>query len=105
MKKRKQLLLIEKIKRMTTKSFMAQYMSKFDEPYERAKKFNRANDLTQLASGKKIAMKKHPQVFNDQAKLFLKNQWKEVMNTHPLGYETYSDFVTTIRTRNQQLFG
>merc|ERR1712238_162290 len=84
-KKEKQLLLIERITRMTTKSFMANYMSKFDEPYDRAKHFNRAQDVTQLAPGKKIATQKHPQVFDEEANLFLRRQWKEIMNTPPLG--------------------
>jgi len=48
-------VLIVKITRMTTKSFI----SKFDEPYDRTKKFNRAQDLTQLAPGKKIATHKN----------------------------------------------
>ncbi|OEU07205.1 hypothetical protein FRACYDRAFT_251542 [Fragilariopsis cylindrus CCMP1102] len=101
--------LIAIIGSMTTKEYMSNYMSKFDEPYERACQLNRSADLSQLAPGNKIATKvqqkhHHPQTFNEEAQQFLINKWKESLT--PLGYNNYNDdFCTTIRNRNKHLFG
>jgi len=108
----------ELITRMTTKDYMAQYMSKFDEPYERAKHFNRSADLCQLAPGHKIRIEtnaphthqkqQQQQQFSNEALEFLKAQWNKTMNnkdTDNCNYASYHDFVETIRKRNTSLFG
>ncbi|OEU14231.1 P-loop containing nucleoside triphosphate hydrolase protein [Fragilariopsis cylindrus CCMP1102] len=98
--------LVSIIGSMTTKEYMSQYMSKFDEPYERACQLNRSADLSQLAPGNKIAtvqQKNHPQTLNKEAQQFLRTKWNESLQ--PLGYNNYSDdFCTTIRNRNKTLF-
>ena len=88
---------------MSTKEYMAQHMSKFDEPYERAKKLNRAGDISQLAPGAKIALQTHAQKLDDRAIQFLKDSWKESMQ--PLGYQNYDAFAQVVRERNKRLFG
>lgn len=92
--------LIQNVTDMSTKEFMAQHMSKFDEPYERAKKLGRAGDLSQLAPGAKIAVSPHPQKFNDEANQFLADQWKQTMT--PLGYADYQSFASIIRETNKK---
>ena len=105
----------ELITRMTTKDYMAQYMSKFDEPYERAKHFQRSADLCQLAPGHKIRIEtnapqthQQQQQFSNEAHEFLTTQWNKTMNnkdTDNCNYASYHDFVETIRKRNTSLFG
>lgn len=95
--------LMEKVDAMSTKEYMAQHMSKFDEPYERAKKLNRAGDISQLAPGAKIALQTHAQKLDDRAIQFLKDSWKESMQ--PLGYQNYDAFAQVVRERNKRLFG
>lgn len=95
--------LIARTVSMSSKEYMAQHMSKFDEPYERAKSLRRAADISQLAPGAKIAVKKHVQKFDERANSFLEDQWKATMGT--LGYEDYDSFCSTVRTRNKRLFG
>jgi CRISPR/Cas system endoribonuclease Cas6 (RAMP superfamily) len=98
--------LISIICSMTTKEYMSTYMSKFDEPYERAKKLNRSADIAQLAPGAKIAVQKHSQSFNEEAKQFLNNRWYESGLGKLYGYNNYNDdFCNTIRKRNKKLFG
>lgn len=95
--------LIRKVTRLSTKEYMGQYMTKFDEPYERAKKLNRAGDLSQLHPGAKIALATHKQSFDTEAKAFLDDMWKQ--NMELLGYENYAAFAHAIRERNRNLFG
>ncbi len=95
--------LIQKVDSMSTKEFMAQHMSKFDEPYERAKALNRAADISQLAPGAKVALKTHQQTLNEKATRFLTNRWKDSME--PLGYADYQAFASVVRQRNERLFG
>lgn len=93
---------IETVASKSTKDYMAQHMSLFDEPYERAKTLNRAGDISQLAPGAKVATQQHPQKLNEAAQSFLKAKWKETMA--PLGYDGYDDFVAMVRARNDKLF-
>ena len=95
--------LVSQVTRMATKEFMAQHMSLFDEPYERAKRLGRAADLSQLAAGAKVAVQPHPQTLNDTAKDFLAQQWQQTMQ--PLGYENYQAFADTFRKINNKRFG
>ena len=90
---------------MSTKDYMAQphILTKFDEPYERAKKLNRAADISQLAPGAKVALGEHKQIMDKKATAFLEDQWQE--NMKPLGYDDYSAFATAMRERNRRLFG
>jgi Sulfotransferase domain len=87
---------------MATKEYMAQYNTLFDEPYKRAKRLNRAGDLSQLAPGAKVALQSHTQVLNEQAQAFLSEQWKRTME--PLGYNSYADFARVMKERNQTRF-
>lgn len=91
--------LIERTVAMSTKEYMARHMSKFDEPYERAKALARAADISQLAPGAKVAVQKHTQTFDDRANAFLDEQWRSSME--PLGYPDYASFCTTVRAVNQ----
>ena len=93
---------IQTVASKSTKEFMAQHMSLFDEPYERAKRLNRAGDISQLAPGAKIALQQHSQKLNERARSFLATQWNETMA--PLGYDSYEDFTAMVRARNDQLF-
>lgn len=95
--------LIDRVAAMSTKEYMGQYMSKFDEPYERAKALNRAADISQLAPGAKIALQKHKQTLNERAKRFLEDQWR--LQMEPLGYTDYEAFAAVVRERNERLFG
>lgn len=95
--------LVERVDSMSTKEFMAQHMSKFDEPYERAKALNRAGDISQLAPGAKVALKAHKQEFNENATKFFEDRWTETME--PLGYANYQAFASVVRDRNERLFG
>jgi len=95
--------LVARTASMSTKSYMAPLVSKFDEPYERAKELNRAADLTQMAPGAKVALQPHTQIFDERAKIFLEDQWKATML--PLGYENYNTFCDAVRERNRKLFG
>jgi hypothetical protein len=95
--------LMAKILAMSTKEFMAQHMTLFDEPYERAKKLGRAGDLSQLAPGAKVAVQTHSQKFNDEALEFLHQKWDEYLK--PLGYDTYQDFAECFRDANERRFG
>eukprot|EP00536_Pseudo-nitzschia_multiseries_P005048 jgi/Psemu1/318549/estExt_fgenesh1_pm.C_910005 len=88
---------------MSTKEYMAKHMSKFDEPYQRAKALNRAGDVSQLAPGAKVALKKHDQSFDDRANRFLSDRWEATMK--PLGYEDYDAFCSAVRKRNERWFG
>mgnify|MGYP000281515627 CR=1 FL=1 len=94
--------LIDKVATMSSKTYMAQFMTKFDEPYERAKELGRVGDLSQLAPGAKVVVQKHPQVLNEEAHLFLDEKWKQSMA--PLAYENYQAFAETFRSINQQRF-
>ena len=94
--------LVERVAKMSTKESMAQHTSKFDEPYERAKKLGRAADLSQLAPGTKIALHPHPQTFNEEAKEFLWQKWNETML--PLGYKDYTSFANTFRETHKLRF-
>jgi len=97
--------LIERTRIYSSKQFMARHMSKFDEPYERAKSLNRAADVSQLAPGAKVALEYHQQTFDDRAIQFLEDQWKATMCREPLGYEDYEDFCCAVRARNERWFG
>lgn len=94
--------LISKVLSMSTKEFMAEHVTLFDEPYERAKKLGRAGDLSQLAPGAKVALQKHRQQLNGQAQEFLQEKWDETMK--PLGYATYQDFATLFQDINRRRF-
>jgi hypothetical protein len=96
--------LIDEVAAMSTKDYMAGRMSKFDEPYERAKALNRAADISQLAPGAKIAVQTHPQKLDATATQFLEDQWRMHME-EPLGYGDYEAFAAAVRERNQRLFG
>jgi hypothetical protein len=95
--------LVLKVASMSTKEFMAEHMSKFDEPYERAKQLGRAGDLSQLAPGAKIAVSPHPQTLNAAANELLADQWQQTML--PLGYADYQAFAAAVRESNQKRFG
>ena len=95
--------LVERAAAMSTKSYMARYMSKFDEPYERAKGLGRAADVSQLAPGAKIALKRHGQTFDERATRFMDQRWRATMGS--LGYRDYDSFCERIRKRNRELFG
>jgi len=95
--------LIDRVVSLSTKDYMARHMSKFDEPYERAKKLNRAADISQLAPGAKVAVKTHKQTLDDRAQQFLEDRWSSQMGQ--LGYEDYGSFAKVVRERNQRLFG
>jgi len=92
--------VMDTILKMSTKEFMAQHMSLFDEPYERAKHFGRAGDLSQLAPGAKIAIQNHSQILNTEAIQFLQDKWDYYMK--PLGYDTYQDFANAFRQPEQK---
>ena len=96
--------LVDEVAAMSTKDYMAGHMSKFDEPYERAKALNRAADISQLAPGAKIAVQTHPQRLDATATQFLEDQWHLQME-EPLGYGDYEAFAAAVRERNQRLFG
>jgi hypothetical protein len=95
--------LVQKVATMSTKAFMAQHMSKFDEPYDRAKELGRVGDLSQLAAGAKVAVASHPQTFTAAANAFLTTKWQQSM--HPLGYANYSAFAAVFRDINQERYG
>lgn len=95
--------LMDKTLAMSTKAFMAQHMTLFDEPYERARTLGRVADLSQLAPGAKVAVQAHPQKFNDEALAFLQQKWDAHMK--PLGYDTYEDFAECFRDTNERRFG
>ena len=95
--------LIDRVSFMSTKAYMSQHMSKFDEPYERAKELNRAADISQLAPGAKIALQTHKQRLDERATQFLKDSWNQIMQ--PLGYRDYETFADLVRKRNKRLFG
>jgi hypothetical protein len=95
--------LISKVASMSTKEFMAKHMSKFDEPYERAKKLGRVADLSQLAPGAKVAVKPHPQVMDKEGQNFLKDKWHQTMA--PLGFENYESFAAMFRAVNKKRYG
>ena len=59
--------MMDQVASMSTKDYMAQYVTLFDEPYERAKRLGRAGDLSQLAPGAKVATQTHTQKLNDEA--------------------------------------
>lgn len=90
--------LMSKVLTMSSKEFMAEHLSLFDEPYERAKTLGRAGDISQLAPGAKVALHSHPQTFNDEALAFLQHKWETYMK--PLGYDTYQDFADSFRHAN-----
>lgn len=94
--------LIQRVTQMSTKEYMAKYMSKFDEPYERAKQLGRVGDLSQLAPGAKVAVNKHQQVMDEQGLQFLQEKWEETMS--PLGYPDYESFAQMIRSKNRERF-
>eukprot|EP00527_Entomoneis_sp_CCMP2396_P002766 CAMPEP_0198146224 /NCGR_PEP_ID=MMETSP1443-20131203/28227_1 /TAXON_ID=186043 /ORGANISM="Entomoneis sp., Strain CCMP2396" /LENGTH=335 /DNA_ID=CAMNT_0043810111 /DNA_START=81 /DNA_END=1085 /DNA_ORIENTATION=+ len=93
---------IQTVTRMSSKDYMANYNTLFDEPYERAKKLGRAGDLSQLAPSNKVATKVHTQKLNETADTYLAYTWKETMA--PLGYESYADFAGSFRERNRTRF-
>ena len=93
---------VEKVLSMSSKAYMAQHNTLFDEPYERAKQLGRAGDLSQLAPGNKVATQEHPQKLNEAAQEFLTARWNESMA--PLGYDNYGDFAASIRERNRTRF-
>lgn len=95
--------LIEKVTQQSTKQHMAQYMTLFDEPYERAKQLGRVGDLSQLAPGAKVAVNPHPQQLNATALQFLQDEWSQTMK--PLGYEDYSSFAAGMKQRNETILG
>lgn len=95
--------LVDRTAALSTKEYMAKHVSKFDEPYERAKELNRAADISQLAPGAKVATKAHKQTLDDRARAFLEDGWKQSME--PLGYKNYEEFAVAVRERNQRLFG
>mmetsp|Transcript_6295 Transcript_6295/g.13024 ORF Transcript_6295/g.13024 Transcript_6295/m.13024 type:complete len:343 (+) Transcript_6295:113-1141(+) len=95
--------LLDRVSQMSSKEYMAAHMSKFDEPYERAKELNRAADISQLAPGAKVALKTHEQRFDERATQLLDDRWKDTLQ--PLGYEDYPAFCTAVRDRNERLFG
>lgn len=95
--------LISKVASKSTKEFMAQHMSLFDEPYERAKRLGRAADLSQLAPGAKIAVSTHTQTLDEAAKRFLSTRWQETMGG-PKGYADYAAFAKMFREKNQARF-
>ena len=95
--------LIDKVASMSTKEFMAEHMSLFDEPYERAKQLGRAADLTQLAPGAKIAVQNHPQTLNQAAEKFLTDRWDATLK--PLGYDNYAAFAAEFRQINKKRYG
>jgi hypothetical protein len=95
--------LVQTVASMSTKAFMAAHMSKFDEPYDRAKELGRVGDLSQLAPGAKVAVAPHPQTLNVAAQECLTNQWQESML--PLGYANYEAFAAVFREINQQRYG
>jgi hypothetical protein len=94
---------IDKVAAMSTKEYMAGYMSKFDEPYERAKALNRAADISQLAPGAKVALQTHKQTLDERATTFLEDRWR--LQMEPLGYKDYQSLAAVVRERNQRLFG
>jgi hypothetical protein len=93
---------VEKVCSMSSKAYMGQHNTLFDEPYERAKQLGRAGDLSQLAPGNKVSTQEHPQKLNDAAKDFLTEQWNQTMM--PLGYKSYEEFAASIRERNRARF-
>lgn len=95
--------LIDKVTQKSSKNYMAQHMTLFDEPYERAKRLGRAGDLSQLAPGAKVAVNPHPQQLNESARRFLNEQWDSTMK--PLGYDSYEAFANVIREENEKRFG
>ena len=95
--------LIDKVASMSTKEFMAQHMSKFDEPYECAKRLGRAADLSQLAPGAKVAVNPHNQAMDAAGIEFLDQQWRQTMAQ--IGYESYESFAATFRSKNEERFG
>ena len=95
--------LVARVAAMSTKEYMAGHMSKFDEPYERALRLNRAGDPSQLAPGAKIAVQQHKQTFDEGALQFIGDRWSETMG--PLGYKDYGAFAGAVRERNKRLFG
>ncbi|CAB9525825.1 Sulfotransferase 1 family member D1 [Seminavis robusta] len=92
--------IVDKVASMSTKQYMAQYVTLFDEPYERAKQLGRAGDLSQLAPGPKVATQTHTQQLNDTAKTVLQEKWNQSME--PLGYKTYDEFAAYFVQQNQQ---
>ena len=62
-----------------------------------------ALDISQLHPGAKISLSAHKQSFNNEAKSFLDDMWKQTME--PLGYDNYDTFADAIRERNRNLFG
>jgi len=98
--------LMDRVAAMSTKEFMAQYNSKFDEPYERACLLGRAGDLSQLAPGNKVAVPNHQHsqttTLNANTLGFLQRQWQQSMQ--PLGYDNYQAFANTFREINRKRY-
>jgi len=94
--------LVGTVAEMSTKEYMARHMEKFDEPYERAKELGRAGDLSQLAPGAKVAVRRHRQTLTAEARRFLEDRWNECMS--PLGYDCYDAFASAFRERNARRF-
>mmetsp|Transcript_38883 Transcript_38883/g.45301 ORF Transcript_38883/g.45301 Transcript_38883/m.45301 type:complete len:343 (+) Transcript_38883:144-1172(+) len=94
--------LVHKVASMSTKEYMVKIITKFDEPYERAKELGRAGDIQQLAPGAKVVLGSHPQKINETATEFLDQEWDKTMR--PLGYENYKAFADTIREKNMNRF-
>jgi len=94
--------LVDKVASMSTKEYMANIITKFDEPYERAKELGRAGDIRFLAPGAKVVLGSHPQKINETATEFLDQEWDKTMR--PLGYENYKAFADTIREKNMNRF-
>jgi hypothetical protein len=96
--------LLANVARMSTKHYMADHMSIFDEPYERAKALGRSADLSQLAPGAKIASVEapHPQTLSPRALDFLQEQWQKKLGDN---YIDYCAFADVFRKRNEARFG
>jgi len=94
--------LLDKVASMSTKEYMVQYMSKFEEPFERAKQLGRAADISQLSPVPKVVVSPHPQKLNAAAIDFMDNEWREKML--PLGYTDYQSFANSISDINKKRF-
>ena len=98
--------VIDRILQLSSKTAMAALNHKFDEPYARAVRLNRAADVAQLAPGAKVTSHKgggnnaflHPRTL-----AFLQEQWDKHLG--PLGYPHYAALAQAVRQRNQRWFG